>query len=49
MYFVPKEGEGGEKERTEITKNIYLHALMKNQIDIGREERRRRKKKNVRI
>ena len=36
------------KERTEITKNMYLHAIMKNQNEIGTEERRRRQMKNVR-
>ena len=39
----------GKKKKEQRSRRIYTYRLMKNQNEIGTEERRRRQKKNVRI
>ena len=38
----------GKKKKEQRTQRMYTYILMKNQNEIGTEERRRRQKKNVR-
>ena len=38
----------GKKKKEKRSRRIYTYPLMKNQNEIGTEERRRRQKKNVR-
>ena len=39
---------GKREKKEQRSRRIYLHPIMKNQNEIGTEERRRRQKKNVR-